>query len=254
MDAVNPRIEAAWKEALSEEFSAPYFARLKAFLVEEKSRYTVYPRGNQIFNAFNLTPLPKVKVVILGQDPYHGPGQAHGLCFSVPPGVPPPPSLKNIYKELESDLGYPLPSHGNLTAWAQQGVFLLNATLTVRAASAGSHQKMGWEQFTDKVISTLSQRQSHLVFMLWGRYAQAKVSLIDSAKHCVLTAAHPSPLSAYQGFLGCGHFSAANRYLVAHGIKPVDWRLPDNPNGESYSSVTALSAAGCSDSSGNESE
>ncbi len=225
MDTVNPRIEASWKEALLPQFSAPSFARLKAFLIEERSRYTVYPPGISIFNAFNLTPLPKVKVVILGQDPYHGPGQAHGLCFSVPPGVAPPPSLKNLFKELQSDVGCPVPLHGNLTAWAERGVFLLNATLTVRAGNAGSHQNMGWEPFTDRVISTISEQRSHVVFMLWGRFAQAKEGLIDTNIHCVLKAPHPSPLSAYQGFLGCRHFSAANQYLAAHGEEPVDWRL-----------------------------
>lgn len=218
-------IEESWYEILADEFDKPYFMTLKAFLVDEKSKYTVYPPGKLIFNAFAHTPLQKVKVVILGQDPYHGPGQAHGLSFSVPDGVKPPPSLVNMFKEIYNDLGIvPSPS-GNLESWADQGVFLLNATLTVRSATAGSHQNKGWELFTDQVISSLSYQRENLVFMLWGSYARAKKKLINPNKHLILESAHPSPLSAYNGFFGCKHFSKANDYLKQHGIEPIDWSV-----------------------------
>jgi len=221
----NPQIEASWLKMLSAEFEQPYFAGLKAFLMEEKQRYAVYPPGSLIFNAFAHTPFDKVKAVILGQDPYHGTGQAHGLCFSVPDGIAPPPSLLNIYKELQNDLGMVAPSSGNLTSWADRGVFLLNATLTVRASTAGSHQNKGWEIFTDRVIKSLSSGREHLVFILWGNYARAKKMLIDTQKHLVLEAAHPSPLSAYHGFFGCKHFSKTNEYLQKYGIEPIDWSI-----------------------------
>ena len=223
--AVNPIIEASWKDALAEQFAAPYFAQLKQFLVAEKQQFVVFPPGPQIFNAFNLTPFDKVKVVIIGQDPYHEPGQAHGLCFSVQPGTKFPPSLMNIFQELQSDLGIPMPQNGNLERWAQQGVLLLNATLTVRAHQAGSHQRRGWELFTDAAISKLSQKRSGIVFLLWGSYAQAKIQLIDTSKHFILTAPHPSPLSAYRGFFGCKHFSKTNELLVQSGQTPIDWSL-----------------------------
>jgi len=207
------------------EFHSPYFSDLKQFLLEEKHGYTIYPPGNLIFNAFKHTPFDRVKVVILGQDPYHGKGQAHGLCFSVPQGIPQPPSLVNIFKELHTDLEIPVPAHGNLETWADQGVLLINATLTVRAGQAGSHQKRGWETFTNRVIERVSELKSGVVFLLWGRYAQAKQSLIDGNKHLVLKAAHPSPLSAYNGFFGCRHFSRTNAYLKQQGKEEIDWRL-----------------------------
>ena len=222
---VNPQIEAGWLEVLKEEFSAPYFARLKEFLVAEKRTQTVYPPGPLIFNAFNSTPFDKVKVVLLGQDPYHEAGQAEGLCFSVPEGCAFPPSLVNILKELESDLGYPFPRSGHLAKWAAQGVFLLNATLTVRAHQAGSHQRRGWETFTDAVIRALSEKKQGLVFLLWGSYAQAKSALIDTSRHYILKTVHPSPLSAYRGFFGCKHFSQTNRILEQQGKSPIDWNL-----------------------------
>ena len=222
---INPQIEESWLKVLSAEFEQQYFADLKAFLLEEKSRYVVYPPGSLIFNAFAHTPFYGVKVVILGQDPYHGAGQAHGLCFSVPDGIRPPPSLLNIYKEIHSDLGIAPASSGNLVCWADRGVFLLNATLTVRASEAGSHQNKGWGQFTNKVIQSLSAGRENIVFMLWGNYARAKKILIDSQKHLVLEAPHPSPLSAHNGFFGCRHFSKANEYLQKHGIKPIDWSV-----------------------------
>ncbi len=225
MNQVKPEIEEGWKELLADQFAAPYFPELKNFLLEDKSKFRIYPPGKLIFNAFNLTPAAKVKVVILGQDPYHGAGQAHGLCFSVPPGVKPPPSLVNIYKELNSDLNLPVPSHGNLEKWAGEGVLLLNATLTVRAGQAGSHQNKGWEIFTDAAISRLSQNFTGIVFLLWGRYAQAKESIIDIKRHHVLKAAHPSPFSAYNGFFGCRHFSKTNELLAGQGKVPVDWTL-----------------------------
>jgi uracil-DNA glycosylase len=225
MSTVNPRIEESWNAVLREEFQAAYFAQLKDFLVEETSSQRVFPPGSLIFNAFDHTPFHKVKVVILGQDPYHGPGQANGLCFSVPPGIRQPPSLVNIFKELHSDLGIPIPEHGNLETCADQGVLLLNATLTVRAGQAGSHQNRGWEGFTDAVIRKLSEQRQGLVFLLWGRYAQAKETLVDGDKHLVLKAAHPSPFSAHSGFFGCRHFSRTNTYLHASGSEVIDWSL-----------------------------
>ncbi len=217
------RIESSWKERLAEEFEKEYFLRLTAFVRREYSEGTVYPPGRLIFNAFDLCPFDRVKVVIIGQDPYHGPGQAHGLCFSVNDGVPPPPSLVNIFKEIQSDLGQPIPSSGNLTRWAEQGVLLLNATLTVRAGQAGSHQRQGWEQFTDAVIRHLATERRHLVFILWGAYAQKKGALVDPSRHLVLSSAHPSPLSAWNGFFGNRHFSLANEYLVQNGQEPIRW-------------------------------
>ena len=226
MTKIDPALHESWKALLVEEFNLPYFFALKEFLVEEKKSHAVYPPGNKIFSAFDHTPLNRVKVVILGQDPYHGKGQAHGLCFSVPHGIQSPPSLVNIFKELNNDLGIPMPSHGNLEAWADQGVLLLNATLTVRANQAGSHQNKGWEQFTDSVIRRLSEHKKGLVFILWGRFAQAKESLVDSQKHHILKAAHPSPFSAHSGFLGCMHFSRTNTILEGHGMEPINWKLP----------------------------
>lgn len=225
MTKVTPHIEESWKNALKEEFQSEYFTRLKAFLLQERDRYKTYPPGPRIFNAFDSTPLQQVKAVILGQDPYHGKGQAHGLCFSVPHGIKPPPSLVNIFKELQEDLDIPIPRHGNLEAWTQQGVMLLNATLTVRAAQAGAHQNKGWEQFTDQVIRVISNQQDNVAFLLWGRYAQAKEKLIDQNKHLVLKAAHPSPFSAHNGFFGCRHFSKTNTFLESKGMEPIDWRL-----------------------------
>ncbi len=224
-EKIRPEIEESWKTRLSEQFNAPYFGMLKTFLIEERKKHTIYPPGKAIFAAFNHTPFDRVKVVILGQDPYHGPGQANGLCFSVSPGIPQPPSLVNIFKEIQDDLGYPLPSNGDLTPWADQGVLLLNATLTVRRAQAGSHQKQGWEQFTDAAIQTLSAEREGLVFLLWGRFAQQKRALIDETRHHVLTAAHPSPFSAYQGFFGCKHFSKANELLLRYGQTPINWKI-----------------------------
>ena len=223
MEKTEPRIEAEWLEVLRPEFEKPYFNELKSFLLEEKKLYRIYPPGNRIFAAFDYTPFSKVKVVILGQDPYHGDGQAHGLCFSVPDGIALPPSLVNIYKELNTDLGIPIPKSGNLEKWAKQGVLLLNATLTVRANQAGSHQRHGWENFTDEVIRQLSLRHSGLVFILWGSYAQAKEALIDTSRHFILKAVHPSPLSVYRGFFGCRHFSKTNELLINAGKEPVDW-------------------------------
>lgn len=225
MEKIEPKIEESWKEMLQHEFETDYFAGIKSFLVEEKRAYTVYPAGPDIFAAFNCTPFNDVKVVILGQDPYHGPGQAHGLCFSVPPGVSLPPSLLNIFKELKTDLNIPMPVNGNLEKWAKQGVLLLNATLTVRANIAGSHQNKGWEIFTDAVIRLLSEKKEGLVFLLWGNYAQAKQNLIDGHKHYILKAAHPSPLSAFRGFFGCRHFSETNRLLIMQGKPPINWAL-----------------------------
>ena len=225
MEVKKPNIDESWYQVLRPQFEAPYFADLKSFLVNEKRQYAVYPPGPLIFNAFNLTPFNKVKVVILGQDPYHGPGQAHGLSFSVPDGVPFPPSLQNIFKELHDDLGVPMAQSGNLEKWAREGVLLLNASLTVRAGQAASHSHHGWEQFTDAAIRALSERREHLVFLLWGNYAIAKRSLIDESRHLVLTTVHPSPLSAHRGFFGCRHFSQTNKYLIEHGITPIDWSL-----------------------------
>ncbi len=220
------KIEAGWKKNLQAEFEKPYFQNIPIHIKTEKEQgKTIYPSGSFIFNAFNTTPLDKVKVVIIGQDPYHGAGQAHGLCFSVQDGIPPPPSLVNIFKELKVDIGLSIPRHGNLTKWAQQGVFLLNASLTVRAGEPMSHSKIGWASFTDAVIKTISEHKKHVVFLLWGKFAQDKRSLIDESKHLILKAAHPSPLSAHTGFLGCKHFSKTNEYLVKQGIDPIDWRL-----------------------------
>jgi uracil-DNA glycosylase len=230
MEQVKPEIEETWRELLAGEFSSPYFSGLKEFLIRERTSFSVFPPGKLIFNAFNLTPADDVKVVILGQDPYHGAGQAHGLCFSVPYGIKPPPSLLNIYKELKDDIDMPFPGHGNLESWARQGVLLLNATLTVRAGQAGSHQKFGWEKFTDSVISALSANYKGIVFLLWGRYAQAKEVLIDSEKHFILKAAHPSPFSAHNGFLGCRHFSRTNTILKTQGKDCIDWALPCEQN------------------------
>ncbi len=220
---MNVAIEESWKEVLSPEFEKDYFIRLTDFVRQEYQTTTVYPPGKLIFNAFNLCPYPKVKVVIIGQDPYHGPGQAHGLCFSVNDGVPFPPSLQNIFKEIQSDLGSPIPETGNLTRWAEQGVLMLNATLTVRAHQAGSHQRRGWEEFTDAAIRALAENREHLVFILWGAYAQKKGAFISRDRHLVLTSVHPSPLSAYHGFFGNKHFSRANAYLEAHGETPILW-------------------------------
>lgn len=215
-----------WLAHLESEFEEPYMQSLKAFLVAEKQQgKVIYPESKNIFNAFNSTPLDQVKVVILGQDPYHGPHQAHGLCFSVQPGVQVPPSLQNMFKELQRDLGFQHPGHGCLQAWANQGVLLLNATLTVQQAAAGSHQGRGWEQFTDKAIQIVNTQCSGVVFLLWGSYAQKKAAFIDQQKHLVLKAPHPSPLSAHRGFIGCGHFSQANHYLVSQGKSPINWQL-----------------------------
>ena len=221
--ALDVKIEESWKTLLQEEFDKPYFVQLTDFVRAEYSKGRVYPPGPQIFNAFNLCPFHEVKVVIIGQDPYHGPGQAHGLCFSVNDGVPFPPSLRNIFKEVSSDVGVPVPQSGNLTRWAKQGVLLLNATLTVREHSAGSHQRHGWETFTDAVIRIISERASNVVFILWGAYAQSKASLVDSSRHFVLRSVHPSPLSAHAGFFGNHHFSQTNNYLVRNGKAPIEW-------------------------------
>ena len=217
------KIEPSWKQQLAEEFGKTYFQNLTQFVRQEYASGTCYPPGRLIFNAFDTTPFDEVRVVILGQDPYHGPGQAHGLCFSVNDGVAFPPSLQNIFKEIQSDLGIAIPTSGNLTRWANQGVLLLNATLTVRAHQAGSHQRKGWEEFTDAAIRTLAEQREHLVFILWGAYAQKKGAFIDRNKHLVLASAHPSPLSAYNGFFGNKHFSRANEYLIAHGETAIDW-------------------------------
>jgi uracil-DNA glycosylase len=225
MEKLNPAIEEGWKETLGDEFDKLYFTGLKAFLLEEKKKFRVYPPGKLIFNAFDRTPFEKVKVVLLGQDPYHGAGQAHGLCFSVPEGVLKPPSLINIFKELQDDLGISIPRHGNLTKWADQGVLLLNATLTVRENQAGSHQNHGWETFTDAAITQLSLRREGLIFVLWGNYAIAKKSLIDASRHFILTSVHPSPLSAHRGFFGCRHFSQINNLLRRNGVEEIDWQL-----------------------------
>jgi uracil-DNA glycosylase len=217
-------IEESWKIRLKIEFQKEYFQKLAGFVKKEYNTKTVYPPGSLIFNSFNLCPFDKVKAVIIGQDPYHGPGQAHGLCFSVREGIGFPPSLQNIFKEIESDLGITKPSSGNLERWATQGILLLNATLTVRAHEAGSHQRKGWEEFTDAAINTLNLEKTNLVFFLWGAYAQKKGESIDESKHLVLKSVHPSPLSAYQGFFGNKHFSRCNEYLVQRGIQPIDWR------------------------------
>jgi uracil-DNA glycosylase len=220
---MNVPIEDGWKKALAAEFTQEYWSNLTTFVRHEYETKTVYPHPDDVFNAFYLCPFDRVKVVILGQDPYHGPGQAHGLSFSVPTSTPLPPSLKNIYREIASDLGTPTQTHGNLEAWATQGVLLLNATLTVIAGNPGSHHGHGWEEFTDAVIQKLSDDREHLVFMLWGNYAKKKGSHIDRQKHLVLEAAHPSPLGAYKGFFGCKHFSKANEYLKEHSRAPIRW-------------------------------
>ena len=220
-----PDIEEKWYEALKNEFEAPYFADLKSFLIEEKKQHMVFTPSPLIFNAFNLTPFNDVKVVILGQDPYHNIGQAHGLAFSVPDNIQKPPSLQNIFKELNQDLGIPIPTNGNLEKWAKEGVLLLNATLTVRAHMAASHTKIGWQRFTDAAIKALSDNRENLVFILWGNYAIAKENLINHNKHLILKTVHPSPLSASRGFFGCRHFSKTNEYLIKNNIKPIDWSL-----------------------------
>jgi uracil-DNA glycosylase len=221
---VDVRIEQSWKSKLAKEFEQDYFAGLTDFVREEYRQYTIYPSGRLIFNAFDLCPFEQVRVVILGQDPYHEPGQAHGLCFSVQEGVPLPPSLENIFREIRQDLGEePLPS-GNLERWTRQGVLLLNATLTVRAHRAGSHQNKGWERFTDAVVHRLAEEKQGLVFLLWGAYAQRKGEFIDGNRHLVLKSVHPSPLSAYRGFFGNHHFSKTNQYLQSQGLDPIDWR------------------------------
>ena len=217
------KIEDSWQQHLGEEFDKPYFEALAAFVRSEYARTTCYPPGNLIFNAFNLCPVDRVKVVLIGQDPYHEPGQAQGLCFSVNDGVQFPPSLVNIFKEIQSDIGTPIPLSGSLVRWAEQGVLLLNATLTVRAHEAASHQRRGWEEFTDAVIKKLSSEREHLVFILWGSYAQSKERLIDTSRHLVLKSAHPSPLSAYRGFFGNHHFSLTKMYLQKQGMQPITW-------------------------------
>ncbi len=217
-------IHESWKNKLHDQFTAPYFAQLKDFLIKEKKQYTIFPPGNQIFAAFNHTPFEIVKVVIIGQDPYHGPGQANGLCFSVSPGIAKPPSLVNIFKELEVDQGIPIPKSGNLEPWADQGVLLLNATLTVREGQPASHHGKGWELFTDAMIKTISEQKKGVVFLLWGRFAQTKEELIDKNKHFILKAAHPSPL-ARGAFFGSKHFSKTNQLLQQQGIAPIDWRI-----------------------------
>jgi uracil-DNA glycosylase len=222
---IQPVIENSWKQELSDEFQSEYFIELKSFLLEEKKKFTIYPPGSEIFAAFNYTPFDKVKVVILGQDPYHGPGQANGLCFSVKSGISKPPSLQNIFKELYSDLGIPISLNGNLENWAKQGVLLMNATLTVRSGLAGSHQNKGWENFTDTAIKALSDKKQHLVFILWGNYAQAKQLLIDPFRHLIIKSAHPSPFSAERGFFGSKPFSKCNSYLKEKGIGEIDWNL-----------------------------
>ena len=217
------KIDSSWKSRLANEFNAPYFEQLTNFVRDAYTHHQIFPPAKLIFNAFDLCPFDKVKVVIIGQDPYHGLGQAHGLSFSVNENIPLPPSLKNIYQEIRSDLGIQPLSHGNLERWAKQGVLLLNATLTVQANLAGSHQKKGWETFTDSAIKAVANEKEHVVFLLWGNYAQQKAQYIDTTKHLILTAVHPSPLSAHRGFFGCKHFSQANQYLKEHGLEPINW-------------------------------
>ncbi len=219
------QIESTWKHVLDDEFRKPYYSELTSFLVEEKKQYIIYPTDTNIFNAFNTTPLDKVEVVIIGQDPYHGPGQAHGLAFSVQEGVKTPPSLLNIFKEYSDDLGFLSPTSGDLTKWAQEGVFLINTVLTVRKGEANSHKGRGWESFIDAVIQTISEKREHVVFILWGRPAQMKEKLIDESRHLILRAPHPSPLSSYRGFFGSRPFTKANAYLTTNGIRPIDWQL-----------------------------
>lgn len=222
---VNPKIHESWVTPLEEAFQAESFLLLKRFLIEEKKKFNVYPKSSEIFSAFNLCPFEKVKVVILGQDPYHGEGQAHGLSFSVPKGIKPPPSLVNIFKELQQDLSIPISTTGDLSSWAEQGVLLLNSILTVRASEAASHQKKGWEDFTNFVIKTLSDKRNNIVFLLWGNYAKNKVHLINEKKHLILESTHPSPFSAHSGFLGCSHFSKTNQYLNLHKLPQIKWNL-----------------------------
>ncbi len=223
-------LHESWQEPLAEEFAAPYMAELKSFLVAERDAgKRIFPRGNEWFHALDATPLDSVRVVILGQDPYHGEGQAHGLCFSVKPGVPPPPSLVNIYKEMKTDLGVEAPRHGHLESWARQGVLLLNAVLTVEANRAASHQGKGWERFTDAVIRAVNALPHPVVFILWGNYAQKKAAFVDATRHCIIKSAHPSPLSAHNGFFGSKPFSRANDFLKSKGLEFVIWELPDTP-------------------------
>ena len=222
------KLHPSWLEPLGQEFAQPYMAELKRFLLAEREAgKAIFPKGSEWFGALDLTPLEQVRVVILGQDPYHGPGQAHGLCFSVQPGVRPPPSLVNIYKELESDLGIQPRRHGFLEHWAKQGVLLLNSVLTVEMGRAASHRDRGWEKFTDKIVREVNAKSDPVVFMLWGSYAQKKAAFVDTSKHLVLKAAHPSPLSAHSGFLGCRHFSKANAFLDSRGLAPIEWALPE---------------------------
>ncbi len=227
-DVKQPQLDESWLKTVGEEFDKSYMHNLRQFLTQEKQTgKTIFPKGKDIFNALNTTPFDKVKVVILGQDPYHGPGQAHGLSFSVPKGIRIPPSLKNIYKEIEEDLGVKMPNHGDLNSWARQGVLLLNATLTVQAHMAGSHQKKGWEQFTDAIIHALNTHRQHIVYLLWGSYAQRKGGFIDQEKNLVLKSVHPSPLAAHRGFFGNHQFSKTNEYLQNHGITPIEWAQLD---------------------------
>lgn len=227
MNNNNIKLDSSWLDVLQDEFDKPYMVKLKQFLAAQKAEgKTIYPAGSNWFAAFNHTPFDQVKVVILGQDPYHGANQAHGLCFSVLPGIAIPPSLRNMYQELQADLGVTTPDHGCLTPWAKQGVLLLNATLTVEQGNAGAHQGKGWEQFTDRAVQALNEQREGLIFLLWGSYAQKKGAFIDTSKHRVLKAPHPSPLSSYRGFFGCKHFSLANQYLDEQGAKPIDWQLP----------------------------
>lgn len=223
---IDIKIESGWKKQLQKEFQKPYFQELRDFLLAERKVATIYPKGGHIFRTFDATPFSKVKVVILGQDPYHGPDQAEGLSFSVPMGVKPPPSLVNMYKELKSDIGFNIPPHGHLMHWANQGVLLLNSVLTVRANQPATHKNRGWEQFTDAAIKHASLYKEHLVFLLWGKYAQDKENLIDGSKHLILKAPHPSPFSAASGFFGCKHFSKTNAYLKEQGLGQIDWQLP----------------------------
>lgn len=225
--ATNVKLEPSWLAVIGEEFDKPYMQKLRGFLQQEKEQgKVIYPPASLWFNALNSTPFDKVKVVIFGQDPYHGPHQAHGLCFSVPKGMPPPPSLQNIFKEIRNDLGLPIPAHGCLQYWADQGVLLLNAVLTVEEGKAAAHQNQGWEIFTDAIVAALNAKRQNLVFLLWGSYAQKKGVIIDADKHSILQSPHPSPLSAHRGFLGNRHFSACNRYLTAQGVMEIDWSLP----------------------------
>ena len=225
MSSTQVDIHPEWFEVLEDQFESEYFKKLRAFLIEEKKQFQIFPPGKEIFSAFNETPFSQTNVIILGQDPYHGPDQANGMCFSVKDGIPHPPSLKNIYKEIADDFEFPIPKSGDLTPWAKQGVLLINATLTVRAKQAGSHQKKGWEEFTDTIIKRLSEQREGLIFLLWGNFAIAKSKLIDQEKHHILTSVHPSPLSAYRGFLGCKHFSKANELLKSMGKEPINWKI-----------------------------